>query len=89
MTNLQQLLNLNNQQGGTIHQLAKYYRVSTLTILDFDSKELEILIDNTLNSRFPGLISLAKDYYKQDQETTQDVANMAIAYKFRETEGVL
>ena len=93
MTNLQLLLTLNNQQGGTIHDLAKFYGVAASTILNHDTSKLSSMIDNLASNVLAGhmcskTLKLAKEYYNKKEVTLTEVTNMVLKYHFMKEQGL-
>jgi len=82
MNNLETLISLNNLQGGTIHQFAKFYGVSTAAILNFSNDELQEIIANLAVNIDSKILTLAYEYYNKKEVTLVEVTNMVIKYHF-------
>ena len=83
--NLEAFNALNGQQGGTIHQLAHFYRATVSDILNLDFNWTLDLLGSMNTSRIaePKTMELARKYYNRPGVSLQEVANMLVGLKLQ------
>ncbi len=83
MNNLETLIKISGQQGGTIHQVKDYYMVTVKSIIDLDTNWLQAIYNSMLDGSIaaPKTISLAKKYYQIPNVNLVQITELIIRLK--------